>query len=59
MNILQSPDMIVSYSPLFVFVSLVKRYSLENFGSNWRATVVDFQTFEKKQTKLLKMQGGC
>jgi hypothetical protein len=51
--------MIISYSPLFVFVSLVKRYSLENFGSNWRATVVDFQTFEKKQTKLLKMQGGC
>jgi hypothetical protein len=33
---------------LFVFVSLAECYDLENFGSPWRTTVVDVQTFQKK-----------
>jgi hypothetical protein len=52
MTVLQSPYMISSCSPLFVFVGPAKRCSLENFDSPWCATTVDFQTLEKKQMKI-------
>jgi hypothetical protein len=47
------------FSPLFVFVGLVECCILENFGSPWCVTTTDFQSFGKKQTKLLTIQGGC
>jgi hypothetical protein len=40
---------------LFVFVSHVMRRSLENFSGLWRAIIVDLQTFEKEQARLLMM----
>jgi hypothetical protein len=59
MKVSQNPDMIFSCLLLFVFVGHTEYCNLENFGSSYRATTMDFQMFEKKQTKLFMMQGGC
>jgi hypothetical protein len=40
---------------IFVFVSPAELCSLENFNDPWCAIVVDIQTFERKQAKLLTM----
>jgi hypothetical protein len=40
----------ILFDYLFVFVDPIERYSLENFGSPWRAVATDFQTFRKKET---------
>jgi hypothetical protein len=40
---------------IFVFVSPAELCSLENFNGPWCAIVVDIQTFERKQAKLLTM----
>jgi hypothetical protein len=45
---------------LFAFTGPTEHCGLENSCGPYRATVADFQTFEKEeQTKLLTMQGGC
>jgi hypothetical protein len=43
---------------VFVFVSLAKRHSLENFSGPWHAITMDLQTSEQKQATLLMMRGG-
>jgi hypothetical protein len=55
MKVLQSPDMIISCSLFFVFVSPVERCGLKNFSGPRRAIAADLQTFEKEHMKLLTM----
>jgi hypothetical protein len=37
---------------LFVFVSIVERFSLENFSGPWRVTIAGFSTFRKPSETL-------
>jgi hypothetical protein len=55
MKVLQSSDMIVSCSLLFVFVNRAERCGLKNFSGPRRAIAADLQTFEKEHMKLLTM----